>query len=86
MRSLPGNTAARPEIADALAVNLGHFHIVAVTDEKLCENPHSGADFNDGDAFAAVEGGGDTPGYREVSKEVLAESLFGFDFIHAGQR
>ena len=70
---------------DAFVVDFDGFEFALFLREKLRENAHSRADFEDGNVGTGIDGVGDAAGDVEVAEEVLTEVFLGFHQFHAAK-
>ena len=70
---------------DAFVVDFDGFEFALFLGEKLRENTHSRADFEDGNVGTSIDRVGDAAGDVEVAEEVLTEVFLGFHQFHAAK-
>ena len=70
---------------DAFVVDFDGFEFALFLGEKLRENAHSRADFEDGNVGTGIDRVGDAAGNVEVAEEMLTEVFLGFHEFHAAK-
>ena len=67
---------------DAFVVDFHSFEFALLLGEKLRENAHSRADFEDGNVGTGIDRVGDAAGDVQVAKKMLTEVFLGFHELH----
>ena len=70
---------------NAFVVDFNGFEFALFLREKLRENTHSRADFEDGNVGTGIDRVGDAAGDVEVAEEMLTEVFLGFHEFHAAK-
>ena len=70
---------------DAFVVDFDGFEFALFLREKLRENTHSRADFEDGNVGTGIDGVSDAAGDVKVAEEMLTEVFLGFHEFHAAK-
>ena len=70
---------------NAFVVDFDGFEFALFLREKLRENAHSRADFEDGNVGTDIDRVGDAAGDVKVAEEMLTEVFLGFQEFHAAK-